>query len=245
MLSSLSGIYGSAAQSNYAAGCTYQDALARYRIAHGERAVSFDVGWMRTIGIIAEKEDYRRTREMTGDMVPIEEQDFLALMEIYCYPSLTLASLDKAQLLIGARTPAEYKDRGFLNNRRFQIPLFMGFEESFGADLNSAVGSQHTTHKEDFSVLFQRAPSVEKKSAVVIKGLAGMLARTLTIPAEDIDQTKPLSDYGVDSLMAVELRNWVGNNFATNIAVFDIMGGKPIQEIGNFVANRSVMDVSG
>ncbi|ETS78082.1 hypothetical protein PFICI_10144 [Pestalotiopsis fici W106-1] len=246
MLSSLSGIYGSAAQSNYAAGCTYQDALAKYRIARGQKAVSFDVGWMRTIGIIAEKEDYRRTREVTRDMVPIEEKDFLALLEVYCDPSRTLQSLDKAQLLIGARTPAEYKERGFASSRRYAMPLFMGFEQSFGSTSGAASGGQRDMAlMDDFSVLFQKATSAEEKSAIVVKGLAGMLARALMIPADDISQTRSLSDYGVDSLMAVELRNWISNKFDTNIGVFDIMGGKPIHAIGDLVVSRSIMDISG
>ncbi|KAJ8130428.1 hypothetical protein O1611_g3200 [Lasiodiplodia mahajangana] len=56
LLSSLSGLYGSIAQSNYAAGCTFQDALAQYRSGicadnnDDEANVSLDIGWMRNIG---------------------------------------------------------------------------------------------------------------------------------------------------------------------------------------------------
>ncbi|KAK8035122.1 hypothetical protein PG993_010117 [Apiospora rasikravindrae] len=242
LLSSLSGIYGSTGQSNYAAGCTYQDALARYRIAQGEKAVSFDVGWMRTIGIIAERDDYRQIREMTGDMVPIEEQDFLALLEVYCDPRYE-ASLDKAQLLIGARTPAEYLDRGHTHIETWEHPLFRGFRRreaggAGGAD-NATRGDGVATAGVDDTQLFQRATSGPERSGVVVKALAVKLARAVAIPPEDIRPARSLSDYGVDSLVAVELRNWITNKFRAQVDVFDIMGGKSIQSIADLVSDRS------
>ncbi|KAK8095752.1 Lovastatin diketide synthase LovF [Apiospora kogelbergensis] len=50
--------------------------------------------------------------------------------------------------------------------------------------------------------------------------------------AEDIDTVRQLSDYGVDSLMAVELRSWLSRDFSADITVFDILGGASIAMIG-------------
>lgn len=44
MLSSAICIFGSAGQANYAAGNTFLDALARYRFARGEKAITIDLG---------------------------------------------------------------------------------------------------------------------------------------------------------------------------------------------------------
>lgn len=46
-------------------------------------------------------------------------------------------------------------------------------------------------------------------------------------------------DYGLDSLMAIELRNWIGRDFAPSVAVFDIMGGSSISALGDLVAKRT------
>ncbi|KAI2601880.1 KR domain-containing protein [Hypoxylon sp. NC1633] len=59
------------AQSNYATGCTFQDAIARQCASMGERAASFDIGWMGTIGIVSETKAYQRNRENSGDMAAI------------------------------------------------------------------------------------------------------------------------------------------------------------------------------
>ncbi|KUI64108.1 Lovastatin diketide synthase LovF [Cytospora mali] len=55
LLSSVVGVYGFLGQSNYAAGGSFQDDLARKRTAVGHRAsVSLDLGWMRDDGAIHE-----------------------------------------------------------------------------------------------------------------------------------------------------------------------------------------------
>lgn len=59
----------------------------------------------------------------------------------------------------------------------------------------------------------------------MVRALTTKLARALSISADDIEQGKQLGAYGVDSLMAVELRNWIARDFGANIAVFEIMGG--------------------
>lgn len=74
---------------------------------------------------------------------------------------------------------------------------------------------------------------------VVLEGLATMLARAMSIAVDEVEPTKQLPDHGVDSLMAVELRNWIAKDFSIDVAVFEIMGGTTIVEIGLLVADRS------
>lgn len=54
MLSSVSGIIGNQGQANYAAGNTFQDALAHFRHRQGLRATALDLGAVRDIGHITE-----------------------------------------------------------------------------------------------------------------------------------------------------------------------------------------------
>ena len=53
--SSVAGTFGNPSQAQYAAGNTYQDALAHYRRAQGLSAVSVNLGIMHDIGVFAEK----------------------------------------------------------------------------------------------------------------------------------------------------------------------------------------------
>ena len=56
---------------------------------------------------------------------------------------------------------------------------------------------------------------------------------------ESIDTKKPLHQYWVDSLLAIELRNWFAQGFAAQITVFDIVEADSFEEVGKRVARRS------
>ncbi|KAK7214382.1 hypothetical protein V2G26_002385 [Clonostachys chloroleuca] len=234
LFSSLSGIYGSIAQSNYAAGCTYQDAIAKQRASTGENAVSLDIGWMRTIGIIAEKTEYQRNRENTGDMMAIESEELLGVLSQVCRPAISNA---RHQVLIGAVTPEHFYARGKNPAPSLQRPLFSGFGTRIAGRFKAA--NQENSTEDEPSKLFKQATSSKEKALVVARAIIIRIARALAIPAEEVESSKQLSDYGVDSLMAVELRNWIGRDFQTNVAVFEIMSGTTIQGLGQLVAERA------
>ncbi|RWA10956.1 hypothetical protein EKO27_g4170 [Xylaria grammica] len=86
LLSSVSGLHGIPSQSNYAASCTYQDALARYRVAHGRKATSLGMGWMQAVGIVAETDRYTRTTQAMAHIDPISEDALLALLDVSLRP---------------------------------------------------------------------------------------------------------------------------------------------------------------
>ncbi|CAJ2504945.1 Uu.00g123390.m01.CDS01 [Anthostomella pinea] len=235
LLSSLAGVYGSPAQSNYAAGCAFQDAVASYRTRRGQKAISLDVGWMRTIGIIAETEQYQRHRKNTADMGQIEAEELMALLNIYCDPSLPWLAPEKSQLLIGVVTPRDLLAQGQPVTPLAQRPLFAGFSR---ATNGSAQGSGNEASV-DLGALFRQATDPKEQGRIVVAALTAKLARALSVSPEDVDSSKRLSDCGVDSLVAVELRNWIGIDFRAEVAVFEIMGGVTIEAVGALVADRS------
>ncbi|KAI1453481.1 hypothetical protein F4805DRAFT_478404 [Annulohypoxylon moriforme] len=238
LLSSLSGVYGSPGQSNYAAGCSFQDALARSRTAAGHRAsVSINLGWMRTIGIIAETERYRHNRMNVGDMAKVEEADFFALLDHYCDPLLPPLSVTQCQVLIGVVTQAHFRARGETPNQMMSRPLFSSLDAPHLYENGNNAGA--SAAQEDFPALFRQAGSSRERSEVFVAALKARLARALDVPAEDVDPRRSLSDYGTDSLMAVELRNWIQRDFGVTVAVFNIMGGADIAAVGELVAERA------
>lgn len=239
MLSSLSGIYGVLGQGNYSAGCTFQDALARHRVERGMKAASLDIGWMRNIGVIAENVDYQLHRKSAANMGMIEDTELMALLDVYCDPRLPILGPDKSQLLAGVVTPGDMLAAGNTPPEILQVPMFSGYAQAGGSKRLAATGSKDTI---DFAGLFKQAASNEDRVDIVVRALTTKLARALSISADDIEKGKQLGDYGVDSLMAVELRNWIARDFGANIAVFEIMGGTKIAAIGELVAGKSQLD---
>ncbi|KAK3343522.1 fatty acid synthase S-acetyltransferase [Lasiosphaeria hispida] len=244
MLSSLIGVLGGMGQANYAAGCAFQDALARRRVRDGKTgSVSIDVGWMRSIGIVAERAEYQRNLKTAEDMHRLSEEELLGVLDVVCDPARREAVVGErdAQVLFGLRTPDEFHAKGREPPELLDRPLFAAFAHHQNSDGRGEgpVGSLAAAAVADVAGAFRRAADEEGRVRIVVQALAGKLARAMAIAPEDVEFGKPLSSYGVDSLMAVELRNWIGKDFGANVAVFDIMGNVPIARIGELVVARS------
>jgi NAD(P)-dependent dehydrogenase (short-subunit alcohol dehydrogenase family)/acyl carrier protein len=234
LLSSVAGVIGSAGQANYATGCTFQDALARHRVVHGQKAVSIDLGVMRSIGVVAETGKLQRTFENAKGMKKIEEGEFLALLDIQCDPKRPIAEPDKSQMSIGLVTPADMIAQGDEPIEMLQRPLFGNFAEP-----RAGTNHAYTAGISDYGAVFKQAGAQDERARIVVTALAQKLARALSVQPEDIDSEKTLHVFGVDSLVAVELRSWIAKEFAADVTVFDLMGSASVSAIGYLVAKVS------
>ncbi|KAI1374835.1 hypothetical protein F4677DRAFT_425067 [Hypoxylon crocopeplum] len=243
-LSSLSGIYGSLGQSNYAAGCAFQDALARHRVAQGEKAVSLDLGWMHDAGVIAANKAYQRHREQVGDMHKVSTAQLLSVLDAICDPSRPVAT---SQLLVGLVTPAEQMAQGHSSpSSAQQRPLFAGFTRvkaaADGGDGGEADVSNPSmdTRNQNPAAQFKQESTSEGRAAVVVEALRHKLARALALALDDMSVDDPLADYGVDSLVAVELRNWVRTLFEADLPVSDFTSrDAAMSTVGQLVVKKS------
>jgi acyl carrier protein len=234
LLSSLAGVYGNVSQANYAAGNTFQDALAEARRSQGEEAVSINLGWMRTIGAISEKEEYQNFRMKGADMAKIEEQELLSLLASYCDSSHGPRTGLRSHVLMGTVTPGDLLSKGVAVSASMKRPLFSTFATCAGSTMIADSGDGT-----DLAGLFKQAKDIGEKEKLVSDALAQKLARSLSVLPEDINRQRPLFEYGVDSLVAVELRNWLGKEFEADVPVFDIMGGATIAAMGVLTVKNS------
>lgn len=247
LLSSVGGVFGTMAQANYAAGCTFQDALARHRNAAGtgKMSLSLDLGWVVDAGTVAEQLHYSLVRSLARDMIPVATTDMLAVLDIYCDPTLPPlepeAKSQKSQLLVGAFMPAEMRKRDGPPSPFETLPLISGFVVEASKEGRKQAAQQPAgVEKVRPGQLFRQAVGNEERAGVVVTALVGRVARSLGVAAGDIDVQRPLSEYGVDSLITIELRNWIRSDFHAAVAVFELMdNGTSIAAVGNLVVERS------
>ncbi|KAK9649365.1 hypothetical protein HCH54_003786 [Aspergillus fumigatus] len=99
MLSSVSGVIGIASQTNYAAGGSYEDALARWRQARGLPGVSIDLGPISDIGYVSQEAKVAERLRKDGDFAMLDEEIVLrALNAAVLYP---LGTSSRPQLVVG------------------------------------------------------------------------------------------------------------------------------------------------
>ena len=161
---------------------------------------------MRNVGIVAENEKYSRGKDMTADLAAITENEFLALLEVYCDPDLKHGTGNlKAQPIIGLVTPAFFRSKGMETPSWIERPLFavLTQTELFGKRVTSSLEGGAGVGM-DCAAELTRAVSDPDGAAVVMGGLLQSLARALSMTVEDIDVSRPLHVYGVDSGGGVE-----------------------------------------
>ncbi|KAL6231689.1 hypothetical protein BDW75DRAFT_243683 [Aspergillus navahoensis] len=222
LLSSLIGVTGQIASVNCAAGCAVQDALARYHAAHGQRAISLDLGWMHDVGIVAETVAYQRQRHTVNDMQPASARKLLALLDLSLHPAKSRQELSQSQILFGLRTPADILREGKRAPPHLTQPLLPQFSHPPMSLNPERTNTSMLESVIDPETLFHAAPTPQERTRIVLRALSVKLARAMSITPDDVEPHKGLSEYGVDSLMAVELRNWIVREFEASVAVFDI-----------------------
>jgi len=73
---------------------------------------------------------------------------------------------------------------------------------------------------------------------VVSDALVGKLAKVLARAPDSLDVTQPLHVFGVDSLVAIEIRNWLLQKLRVDLPVFEILGGSSCATISRRVAEK-------
>ncbi|EME41547.1 polyketide synthase-like protein [Dothistroma septosporum NZE10] len=72
------------------------------------------------------------------------------------------------------------------------------------------------------------AKSSEEKEAVINHILIHKVAKCLAVPEDRIDVNRSLPAYGINSLVAIEIRNWILKEAHFDVAIFDLISPLPI-----------------
>ncbi|SPJ84320.1 probable polyketide synthase [Fusarium torulosum] len=234
-LASSAGVIGNRGQANYAAGNCFEDALAMSRHLEGKHAVSIDLGPVLSAGMLADGDDILDILRASG-FYGIRHQDFLTMVT----HAITTEVAPKAPMpsrvvmgigsggLIRQNQPADpYWSRtalyGYLNLVDMPFPDLAVVDGSTNFDLKSLLSCCSNT-----------AAAAE----IITTGLSQMLAKAMNMLPEEIDTSKPPNVYGVDSLVAVGVRNWVVTNCGVEVSVFEVLSDKTVAELAMDIAMK-------
>ncbi|KAF2192938.1 hypothetical protein K469DRAFT_693029 [Zopfia rhizophila CBS 207.26] len=245
MLSSVAGIFGSGGQANYAAGNTYQDALARYRLSHGQKATSIDLGSIIEEGYMARNPEALDGLFRSDGVSPMSQEILFELLDYYCNPGLENAP---GQLITGLATPAKMRALGIHEPWWTGQPLFNALHMIHSSEnIPSSTLNAYVEKAVDFQNVLRSDIASEDLIGLIMKALILRL-RIMPTSFEDDKVTEalakqPIHSLGVDSLVAVELRNWFAKEMAADVATFEILGGMGMKELSRLVVERSGLRV--
>ncbi|KAF2180797.1 KR domain-containing protein [Zopfia rhizophila CBS 207.26] len=241
--SSISGINGNPGQAQYAAGNTYQDALASYRRIRGLPAVSVNLGIMRDVGVIAEgvANAFTPYEEALG----IREPAFHALMKSLINGQLANSSYlggggCPAQVTVGLGTGDIFTTFGINPPSYFSDPRFgpLGVTSTL---TNAASGTSDSAAASLASRLIEVSSTNDPAAAnsIITNALVRKMADILRMPPSEVDASRPMYQYGVDSLVALEVRNWIAKEMKANMALLEILAAVPMETFAEQIAKKS------
>lgn len=237
LLSSIATIWGNRGQSNYSAGNSFQDALARHRVLNGQAATVLDLGMILSVGYVAENEADLVTHLRKMGAEGMREEELHAILNELCAPSgvSTSPSLLKSQISLGLQLPETRAVAGEEYCDWMSDPLVRHLHQ-----IRTRSGAVETeAQTANYGLLLAAAESPEAAAEIVYDGLKIKLVKALNISAEEVDPNKPLHGMGVDSLVAVEMRTWILRQFNADVAVFDLMEVASIRLLAMMIVTRS------
>ncbi|CAG8944284.1 unnamed protein product [Penicillium salamii] len=178
MLSSVTGIMGNKSQSNYAAGNTFQDALARHRNSKGLPSWSVDLGAVHGIGFIAE--NMRYARRTTDILQSIQEDQVHAILEyLIRTPATNYLTHDSynGNITAGLSTERIFNEGSVPAPSYFRFPLFTHLQNSSIAS-NGSLQQGSNMHVES---LLQAAKTREEAVDAACQGITNKLSSLLGV----------------------------------------------------------------
>ena len=236
LLSSAVGIIGNASQAAYAAASTFQDAFASYRTKLGLPAISLDLGMIDDVGYVAENSSVQQSLEKLG-FEGVKEAELMAMLHSAIKEPLRTAK--PAYTISGLGTYKENELRPALANPRFSHFRRMGAHNLALASSSSngkpATGSAIDT----LHAVLRQATSVEEAAEKICEALMEKMATLLMVPREEISPAKPMAEYGMDSLVAVQMRAWVAAAVEAPVSILEVLANTEVRGLARVLADRS------
>ena len=254
LLSSAVGVLGSASQANYAAGGSFQDAVARRRAKEGLPGVAIDLGMVDGVGYVADSDASVAARLVSAGHKPLSEADMLRLIDYAVRRPVRSGggdgSVKTAQVVVGLagsvlKTSSNKSgDGGPGWARETRFAALRDDDDDDARD--SAAARKGGSGLGGLRERLAGARSADEAAGLVEGAIVGKLADMFVIPEQDIDATRPLAKHGVDSLVAVELRNWIVPMMQCEMSIFELLRASSLRELAKKIAKRSkLVSLSG
>ncbi|UKZ82673.1 putative secondary metabolism biosynthetic enzyme [Trichoderma virens FT-333] len=164
------------------------------------------------VGITAERGEILSYLK-TGAMISLHERGVLAVVQAVMSGKMPI------QAVVGLATGGHH-----LEKNGHEDPFWFSDSGDSGADLQAVL---------------RAASTLAEAADAVCVALVRKLAKAMMVEIEELDSTRPANSYGVDSLVAVEVRAWVFKEVKSDVSAFDILSNMPLQPLATKIAAKS------
>ncbi len=220
--SSISAIYGNPGQVSYVGASSFLDNFSWYRRSLGLPAMTINWGVIGDVGFVARSGNVGGLLYKQGWKSFSLEQAVGILEQMLLNNPVQRVATDSDWEMIGSFFPHS------ANSSRF-AHLIKEKELSAGVSVGAGDGALKST-------LLEAKP--EEQTEILLNQLKDTFARVLGTTSDKIDTSEPVTKYGLDSLMANQIRNWIQSNVSVDYSMMRIMRGLSMEEMTSQILNE-------
>jgi malonyl CoA-acyl carrier protein transacylase len=210
LFSSASSLFGALGLGNYVAANAFLDALAHHRQATGFPGLSINWGQWAGIGMETRQDSFYKARMAAMGLSPIAPEQGLHVLE-------QALGCPEAQLGVIKADWSVFKKQALIQSHQLFISKLTREEEREKTEPSSALRRELLQHLKE--------ASKPERQELIIAYIQAEVAKVLGLDSSRIDVQQPLNNMGLDSLMAVELRNRIETDLGVHVPMVKFMEG--------------------
>ncbi|KAI0437123.1 polyketide synthase [Xylaria telfairii] len=230
MLSSAANIIGTSGQGNYNAGNAVQDAMAHDLNDTSCHFISLNIGWIENAEVTVNNEQRRRGLSRAGLQSITSSQLLLFLDHVL---GVAMEPTRSAQMVIGFSTESLSRGSQASGNGNVESALFRHVYNPAQLGPSSSVPDtlsfKALASKDDQNILLD----------LVADSIANKLTQLISTDALRIlHENLSILELGLDSLIAIELRNWIMREFEAPLQSSEVILDQTIRMLAEKVISR-------
>lgn len=225
MLSSLTAVVGTIGQANYAAGNTFQDALAHANADSKTKYLSLNIGMVEDAAVNSAL--IKKSLGKQG-FTMIKSQELLSFFEFAITSAIEKDSCQ--QMVLGFDRDSLSQVTAMNATLRSAMFIHVRLPDRMGPSANATNVGEYSDRS------FEQAGDPQDDVESISMAIAGKISSLSALSHESLDMNLPISELGVDSLMAIEMRNWISRRYGIMMQASDIMDQRSILALASHLA---------
>ncbi|KAK3934736.1 hypothetical protein QBC46DRAFT_462469 [Diplogelasinospora grovesii] len=230
MLSSVASIVGATSQSNYSAGNAFQDAFAHAQRGIGTRTKYATIN----VGAVAGSEQIARALDQNSEIARIigavTFDELFATLEYAMGPQ---SRLDEAMQCIMPFDRDSMEDA--MGETALSDHLFDHVQSRRRLEKASANSVTNGNQPTSAVQAVERAESIQEAEDMVRDGVRDKFAAFI---GDDVPVDQPISQLGLDSLVSIEVKNWIKHAFKTPLQTSELSSARSITALSKLIVSR-------
>lgn len=233
-LSSAASFVGNMGQSPYAASGTFMAALVQYPSVAKIPFTTIDLPVVRGVGYLSDEKKRELITSQLGTE-SVDANDIRGLIAAAIRKDIRDTCDGHCVVgMNGVKTTPAAEQPFWVNDTK--LSHLLRVSTLAGADTSDVAQASNEISP---ATAIRQCRAREAAEGIVGTALVQKLSSILMRPVEELDPTSPISVYGLDSLVAIEIRNWITRELEANLQILEILTSDSVPALSELILRKS------